>query len=82
MTNTNNSIHLSNISTGFAEVWCGDRIIGTVERIDWPHEVHGFVETEQRWEARTPRNFGVVSPYSFPTFPTRREAADHLAKEY
>lgn len=36
---TNPTIHLSNISTGFAEIWRGDRILGTVERIDWPHEV-------------------------------------------
>ncbi len=79
---TNPTIHLSNISTGFAEIWRGDRILGTVERIDWPHEVNGFVETEQRWEIRTPRNFGVVSPYSFPTASTRREAVNYLAEEY
>lgn len=79
---TNPTIHLSNISTGYAEVRRGDDLLGTVELIDWPHEVHGIVEIEQRWEARTPRNFGIVSPYSFPTFPTRREAVAYLTEGY
>lgn len=82
MTNDINTIHLSNISTGFAEVWRGDHTLGTVERIDWPHEVHGIVETEKRWEARKPSELAIVNPFGFPTFATRREAADHLAKEY
>lgn len=80
---TNPTIHLSNISTGYAEVRReDDKILGTVERIDWPHEVHGIVEIEQRWEARTPRNLGIVNPYGFPTFPTRREAVAYLTKGY
>lgn len=79
---TTTSIHLRNITDGYAEVWYGGHIIGTVERIKWPHEVNGFVEIEQRWEIRTPHNFGIVSPYSFPTAPTRREAINYLAEEY
>jgi len=79
---TNPTTHLSNISTGFAEVWRGDRILGTVERIDWPEETNGIVEIEQRWEAREHHERFTVNPYGFPTFPIRREAADYLAEGY
>lgn len=74
--------HMSNISTGFAEVRREDHLLGTVERIDWPHEVNGFVEIEQRWEAREHHERFTVNPYGFPTFATRREAAEHLAETY
>ncbi|MEA5660465.1 MAG: hypothetical protein R5N75_10200 [Cutibacterium granulosum] len=79
---TTTATHLSNISTGFAEVWRGDHILGTVERVDWPHEVNGFVEIGQRWEARAGKDRFTVNPFSFPSFMTRREAVDHLAETY
>ena len=79
---TTASINLRNITDEYAEVWRGDNIIGSVESFNWPQEVNGFVEIEQRWEIRTPHNFGVVSPYSFPTASTRREAVNYLAEEY
>lgn len=79
---TNPTTHLSNISTGFAEVWRGDRILGTVERIDWPEETNGTVEIEQRWEAREHHERFTVNPYGFPTFPTRREAVAYLTEGY
>ena len=79
---TTTETHLSNISTGFAEVRRGDRILGTVERVDWPYEVNGFVEVGQRWEARAGKDRFTVNPFGFPSFTTRREAADHLSETY
>lgn len=75
---TDPTIHLSNITTGHAEVWRGDHIIGSVESIDRPHVMNGLAEIERRWEARR-----ILSDsYSFSTFPTRREAVNYLAEEY
>ena len=75
---TTTETHQNNISTGFAEVWRGDRILGTVERIDWPHEVNGHMEMGQLWQARTPCHFfGPVSP----TFSTQSDAVAYLTGE-
>ena len=79
---TTTPIRLRNITTGYAEVWSEDDILGTVKRIDWPHVVNGLVKIEHRWEARRILDFFTFEPYSLSTFPTRREAVDYLAKEY
>ena len=79
---TTTPTHLRNITTGYAEVWSEDDILGTVKRIDWPHVVNGLVKIEHRWEARRILDFFTFEPYSLSTFPTRREAVDYLAKEY
>lgn len=55
------------------------RDLGWVHKIDWPRQIGGIVEIETRWEARRPHQALTVSPFSFPTFTTRREAAQHLA---
>lgn len=79
---TTTPIRLRNITTGHAEVWHGDHIIGSVKRIDWPHVVNGLVKIEHRWEARRILDFFTFEPYSLSTFPTRREAVNHLAEEH
>lgn len=79
---TDRTIHLCNITTGYAEVWSEDDILGAVKRIDWPHMVNGLVKIERRWEARRILDFFTFEPYSLSTFPTRREAVNHLAEEH
>lgn len=75
---TEPTIHLSNVTSGYAEVWHKDHIIGSVESINRPHVMNGFAKIERWWEAR--RILG--DSYSFSTFPTRREAVNHLVEEY
>ena len=72
---------ISTIGAGFASVSDREsgRELGTVSRISWPHEQNGIIWTEDRWEARRPHELATASAYGFPTFPTRREAATHLA---
>lgn len=41
---TTTPTHLRNITTGYAEVWSEDDILGAVKRIDWPHMVNGLVK--------------------------------------
>jgi len=77
---TTTPTHLRNITTGYAEVWSEDDILGAVKRIDWPHVVNGLVKIEHRWEARRILDFFTFEPYSLSTFPTRREAVNHLAE--
>lgn len=79
---TTTPTHLRNVSTGYAEVWSEDDILGAVKRIDWPHVVNGLVKIERRWEARRILDFFTFEPYSLSTFPTRREAVDYLTKKY
>jgi len=79
---TTTPIRLRNITTGYAEVWSEDDILGAVKRIDRPHVVNGLAKIEHRWEARRILDFFTFEPYSRSTFPTRREAVDYLAKEY
>ena len=79
---TDRTIHLRNITNGYAEVWSEDDILGAVKRIDWPDEVNGLVKIEHRWEARRILDFFTFEPYSLSTFPTRREAVNHLAEKH
>lgn len=79
---TDPTIHLNNNVTGYAEVRRGYDIIGTVKRINQPHEVNGFVKIERQWEARRPQDSFVFNSDGFPTFPTRHEAINYLAEEY
>ena len=79
---TTTPTHLRNVSTGYAEVWSKDDILGAVKRIDWPHMVNGLVKIEHRWEARRILDFFTFEPYSLSTFTTRREAVNHLAEEH
>lgn len=56
------------------------RELGNVHRIDWPTSRDGQVNVERRWEARKPHQTLVVNHFGFPTFATRREAAEWLAQ--
>ena len=79
---TTTPIRLRNITTGYAEVWSEDDILGAVKRIDRPHVVNGLAKIEHQWEARRILDFFTFEPYSLSTFPTRREAVNHLAEEH
>lgn len=52
---------------------------GWVDRVDYPVSRNGQMGSEKRWEARRPHELGVVNHFAFPTFATRREAAEYLA---
>ena len=79
---TTTPTHLRNITNGYAEVWSEDDILGAVKLIDRPHVVNGLAKIEHRWEARRILDFFTFEPYSLSTFPTRREAVNHLAEEH
>lgn len=79
-------IHLRCIYPGHASVYYGDHEIGEVNRIEWPDQRDDgeiqYVVMEEVWEARSVGEGAIVSPYSFPAFKTRKEAAAYLADGY
>lgn len=76
---TTNEIHLRNITDEYAEVWRGDRILGSVEGFNWPIEVNGHREMGKMWQARIMHDFVDITT---PAFSTRREAVDCVVEEY
>lgn len=76
------NIRLTAISEGHATVVRGDREVGVVDRIEYPHSRNGEIDMEMRWEARAPWQVLEVNDFGYPTFPTRREAVAYLTETY
>ena len=76
------TVKISTISRGSATVHDREtgKDLGWVCRIEWPTQLpNGEIEVKRVWEARKPHETLIVNDWGFPTFPTRREAAQHLA---
>ena len=62
------------------QVTDGERTLGWVEKVEWPHSRNGQITVETRWEAQRAGQMETDSPVGDkPTFQTRQEAANFLA---